>query len=65
MIRYSACSSTVEEFIKELQNHIAHGLDPKSVIRAYDPDEMDVVDITGFIMDPVKRELIIQTDDNS
>jgi len=52
---------TVESLIAHLQNLVAHGLSPDSIVKAYDGGVEKLMPVTGFLYD--NNEVEICTDD--
>lgn len=54
---------TVAELIRSLSEQIVHGTPSDTVVRAWDPEFVDYMPVTGFVTSARDKTLDIQTDD--
>ncbi len=55
---------TLEELIASLQNAVATGTDPKSIVRAWDPELNGLMPVTGYTHGGIDNKLDLYTDDD-
>ena len=61
--RYSACGSTLDEFIAALKYARDHGAPGNLIVTAYDGDSEGEEKVTGFTISTENNELRIYTDE--